>query len=75
MHESEILHGGMSLGKDPDLAHTCGRAPRTHTLVWLRLSCFLEFKANIYILRLLCIYAGLPAPLSIFGKLLLVSSC
>lgn len=72
---AEILRGGMSLGKDLDLAHTCGRAPRTHTLARLRLSCFLEFKANIYILRLLCIYAGLPVPLSIFGKLLLVSSC
>lgn len=34
-----------------------------------------EFKANIYIPRLLYIYAGLPAPLSIFGKLLLVNSC
>lgn len=56
-------------------AHTCHGAPLAETLVQLRPSCLLEFKANIYILRLLCIYVGLPAPLSVFGKLLLVSSC
>lgn len=60
-------------------AHLCeGSHTHTHTYTFshtLVLSCSLEFKANIYILRLLCIYAELPAPPSMFGKPLLVSSC
>lgn len=49
--------------------HTCHRALLTHThLVQLRLSRFLKFKANIYILRLLCIYTGLPLHCQYLGS-------
>lgn len=59
----------MSPARGLDVCAHLRRAPLTHThFVQPRLSCFLEFKASIYILRLLCVYAGLPAPLSIFGS-------